>query len=68
LQDFVLEQSSGPGEFNFVSIVEWDGMEPIENAKAVAIARHKEMKFDPQEMFARLGIKADLGNHRQIHA
>lgn len=24
LQDFVLEQSSGPGEFNFVTVVEWE--------------------------------------------
>src|ERR671914_699277 len=61
LQDFVLEQSSGPGEFNFVTLVEWDGVESIENAKAAVMAMHKEMQFNPQEMFARLGIKADLG-------
>jgi heme-degrading monooxygenase HmoA len=66
LQDFVLEQSSGPGEFNFVTLVEWDGVESIENAKAAAMAMHKEMQFNPQEMFARLGIKADLGNYRHI--
>jgi heme-degrading monooxygenase HmoA len=68
LQDFVLEQSSGPGEFNFVTIVEWDGVESIENAKAAVMAMHKEMNFNPQEMFARLGIKADLGHYRQIDA
>jgi heme-degrading monooxygenase HmoA len=68
LQDFVLEQSSGPGEFNFVTIIEWDSVESIENAKAAVMAMHKEMKFNPQEMFARLGIKADLGNYRQIDA
>lgn len=28
----------------------------------------KEMNFNPQEMFARLGIKADLANYRQVDA
>jgi heme-degrading monooxygenase HmoA len=68
LQDFVLEQSSGPGEFNFVTIVEWDSVESIESAKAAIMAMHKEMNFNPQEMFARHGIKADLGNYRHIDA
>jgi heme-degrading monooxygenase HmoA len=67
-QDFVLEQSSGPAEFNFVTIVEWDGVASLENARAAVMARHKQMNFDPQEMFARLGIRADLGNYRQIDA
>lgn len=68
VQDFVLEQSLGPGEFNFVTLVEWDSVESIEHAKAAVIALHKEMNFNPQETFARLGIKADLGNYRQIDA
>ncbi len=68
LQDFVLEQSSGPGEFNFVTIVEWDSPASIENAKAAVRAMHKEMNFNAQEMFARLGIKADLANYRQVDA
>jgi heme-degrading monooxygenase HmoA len=66
LQDFVLEQSSGPGEFNFVTSVEWDGVESVENAKAFAMAMQKEMNFNPQEMWARLEIKTDLANYRQI--
>jgi hypothetical protein len=32
------------------------------------MAMHKEMNFDTQEMFARLGIKADLANYRQVVA
>ncbi|MGH8606446.1 MAG: antibiotic biosynthesis monooxygenase family protein [Gammaproteobacteria bacterium] len=68
LQDLVLEQSSGPGEFNFVTIVEWDGVESIENAKTAVMAMHKKTNFNPQEMLARLGIKADLANYRKIDA
>src|SRR5258708_2685166 len=63
LQDFVLEQSSGPGEFNFVTIVEWASQEAVENARAAAQALHREMNFNAQELFARAGIKADLANY-----
>jgi hypothetical protein len=66
LQDFVLEQSSGPGEFNFVTIVEWDSPASIETAKAAVMALHKKMNFNPQEMFAELGVKADLANYAQV--
>jgi heme-degrading monooxygenase HmoA len=68
LQDFVLEQSSGPGEFNFVTVAEWDSVESMENAKAAVMAMRKETKFDPQEMFARLGIRADMANYRRVEA
>jgi heme-degrading monooxygenase HmoA len=29
-QDFILEQASGSGEFNFVTIVEWENAEAME--------------------------------------
>jgi heme-degrading monooxygenase HmoA len=66
LQSRILEQVSGPGEFNIVTIVEWDSAESFENASAV-MAMHREKEFNPQEMFARLGIKADLANYRQVN-
>jgi|GraSoi_2013_40cm_1033754.scaffolds.fasta_scaffold00464_4 heme-degrading monooxygenase HmoA len=68
LQDFVLEQSSGPGEFNFVTIVEWASQEAVENARAAAQALHREMNFNAQELFARAGIKADLANYKRLEA
>lgn len=68
LEDSVLEQTSGTGEFNFVTIVKWDSPEAIENAKPLVMAKHEEMKFDSREMFARLGIKADIANYKQIHS
>src|ERR1700737_2084108 len=64
VQDFVLEQSSGPGEFNFVTIVEWASQETMESARVAVLALHREMSFNPQETFARLGIKADLANYK----
>jgi Antibiotic biosynthesis monooxygenase len=68
LQDSVLEQFSGPGEFNVVTIVEWASQGAFENASAVVTARYREMNFNPQETLARLGIKADLANYTRLHA
>lgn len=66
LQDFVFEQFEGPGKFNVVTIVEWDGAESMEKAKAAIAARYKEMNFNPQEFLERSGIKADIGSYKRI--
>lgn len=63
VQDLVLEQSTGPGEFNFVTIVEWENLESIEKAKVAVSAMHKKMRFNPHKTFARLGIKANRANY-----
>jgi heme-degrading monooxygenase HmoA len=42
VRDFVLEQSEGPGEFNFVTMVEWESSEASENARAAVMAMHLE--------------------------
>jgi heme-degrading monooxygenase HmoA len=62
-QNLVLEQFSGPGEFNVVTIVEWQSAEAMEKAKAAVSVRYKEMNFNPQETMTRLGIKADMANY-----
>lgn len=63
VQDLVLEQSAGPGESNFVTIVEWENQESVEKAKIALSAMHKKMRFNPQKTFARLGIKANRANY-----
>jgi Antibiotic biosynthesis monooxygenase len=68
LQDFVLEQFSGPGEFNFVTVVEWESQAAIEHARPLVMAMHASNNFDPREMYARLGIRADIANYRQVDA
>jgi len=65
LQDAILEQSSGPGEFNIVTIVEWENAAAMEPARQAVAALHKRMNLDPHELFARLGIRADLGNYKR---
>jgi len=64
VRQLLLEQSSGPGEFNFVTLVEWENQAAIEEARKAVTAMHKRIGFNPQEMLARLGIRADLANYR----
>ncbi|MEW6683816.1 MAG: antibiotic biosynthesis monooxygenase [Nitrospirota bacterium] len=66
VQDVVLEQSSGPGRFNFVTLVEWQSQSAMDAAKAVVTAAHAKSGFNPQELFARLGIEADIANYTAI--
>jgi|SRR5580692_4012199 hypothetical protein len=66
VQDAILEQTAGPAEFNFVTIVEWESAAAIEPARQAVTALHQRMNFDPREMLARLGIRADLGNYKRV--
>jgi heme-degrading monooxygenase HmoA len=66
VQGYLLEQTGGPGAFNVVTIAIWESAEAIETARKAVIARHEAIGFDPQEILARLGIKADLATYRQV--
>lgn len=66
VRDSVLEQSSGNGEFNIVTIAEWESQAAVDNARAAVAAMHAQHNFNPQELFARLGIRADLANFRWL--
>jgi heme-degrading monooxygenase HmoA len=68
IQDAILEQTSGPAEFNFVTIVEWENAAAMEPARQAVAALHKRMNLDPLELFARLGIRVDLGNYKRNDA
>ena len=68
VQEFLLEQTSGAGQFNFVTLVEWEDAQSMVNAKAAVTAMHKELNFNPREMYARLGIKAEHGLYKHIDA
>lgn len=66
VRDLILEQESGPGVFNFVTLVEWTGPEVVEHVLEAVAALHKETGFDRQEMMQRLGIEADIANYRRL--
>ena len=63
LQNHVLEQVSGSGSFNIVTLVEWRDQAAYDQARAAAQARHQVEGFDRQAMFETMGINPDLANY-----
>ncbi|AUV84261.1 antibiotic biosynthesis monooxygenase (plasmid) [Salinigranum rubrum] len=66
VQDSLLEQSDGPGEYNFVTIVEWENHEALETARDVISALHERSGFDREELFTRHDIRADIAAYALI--
>ena len=66
VRDLIMEQESGPGTFNFVTLVEWTGPEVVEYVAPAVAALHRKMGFNPAELIAKLGIKADIANYRRV--
>ena len=66
LQDMLLEQPLTSGEHNVITIVEWENEAAIASAKAKVQAMHARANFNPQELIARLGIKADIASYRHV--
>jgi len=63
LQDMILEQQSGQGSFNLVTVVEWTNADVVGRVSEAVAKRHAEIGFDRNEMIARLGITADIGSY-----
>lgn len=68
LQDMILEQSSGPGAFNIVTLVEWASADVVARVSEAVAKHHAEIGFDRQETIARLGITADIANYSRVAA
>ena len=66
MQDFLLEQSAAEGIVRIVTIVEWEDADAVANAQQTIKAFREKTQFNPQDLIARLGIKADMGNYSPI--
>lgn len=66
VRDTILEQVSGPGRFNLVTIAEWENQAAIDTAKTVVMNAHANSGFNAQETIARLGIEADIASYTPI--
>ncbi|QND38392.1 antibiotic biosynthesis monooxygenase [Rhizobium leguminosarum bv. viciae] len=64
----VPEQVAGPGEFNFVTIAEWENAEAFEQSQAAGAAAQATTNLSAQEMFERLGIRADIAGYKPVAA
>lgn len=63
LDDALLEQVSGPGRFDAVTIVRWASADAMPAARDAVHAAHRAEGFDPAAFFARAGIEADVANY-----
>lgn len=66
VRDLVVEQSGGPGRFNFVTLVEWTGEDAIAGAAAAVQARHAAIGLDPRAFVAAAGIDGDVALYRAV--
>ena len=66
VQDFLLEQFSGPGEFNIVTMVEWESQAAVDKVVPIVRAAQERVAFNPQETIARLGVRADIANYQRL--
>ncbi|MGR6430247.1 antibiotic biosynthesis monooxygenase family protein [Rhizobium sp. PAMB 3174] len=62
----ILEQVSGPGEFNIVTIAEWESEAALSKARETMAEAQAAMNFDPKELIARLSIRADIANYAEV--
>ncbi|MGW1676441.1 hypothetical protein [Saccharopolyspora sp. NPDC002376] len=65
VDDVLLEQHSGPGRFNVVTIVKWSSADDLAGARTAVHQVHRAADFDPAEFFTRTGIEADLANYTE---
>jgi quinol monooxygenase YgiN len=61
LRQLVLTQSGGSGEFNVLTLVEWESREAIAAAQQIVQKQFAEEGFDPAAFTRSLGVRADLG-------
>lgn len=66
VRDVILEQSAGPGRFNFITSVEWESEGAVEAAKTVVAEFYAKSGTSPQEIVARLGIEPDIGYYKPV--
>ncbi len=60
-QNLVLTQTGGAGEFNVMTIVEWESADALNAAKAVVQETYAQEGFDPTEFLQSLGVRMDVG-------
>jgi heme-degrading monooxygenase HmoA len=66
VEDSILEQTGGPGAFNYVTVVIWRDAEALNQARAAMEEERRSTGFDPKELFSRLNIEADMANYAKI--
>lgn len=62
VRDLVMEQVSGPGDFNIVALIEFSGPDVVAPIAAAVAELHQRLGVNPT-FTARLGIRTDQANY-----
>jgi heme-degrading monooxygenase HmoA len=60
LKRYILKQQGTNGDHVYMTIGQWASMDAVNRAREAAAGRHARLQQTPQELFARLGIEAEL--------
>ena len=66
VRDWVLEQNSGPGVFNFVTMIEFASDEVAPRVAAALNELDRNLGLDREAMMTRLGIRTDFGGYKRL--
>lgn len=66
VRDLVLESQHDDATFKVITLVEWESAALISQAREVVAAFHRSSGFQPAQLFARLGITAELGIYASV--
>ena len=66
VRDLILEQKSGPGVFNLVTLIEFAGPNAVERITAAIADDDKAAGIDRREIATRLGVRSDIGNYKAL--
>ncbi|HEU0095706.1 MAG TPA: antibiotic biosynthesis monooxygenase [Rhizomicrobium sp.] len=66
VRDLVLEQQSGPGQFNFVTLLEFSGIEVVPQITQALADFDAQTGVDRKAVAMELGVKSDMANYRPL--
>lgn len=67
LQNSIFEQISENGEFNIITLVQWEDENAFKRAGEIMNSKYQSIGFDPRIFMKKLEISFDLSNYRLIN-
>ena len=64
--DHLLEQDGGPDEITVVTLAAWRDQDALRAAGEAVRATRRETGFDPAAFMDSLGVRAELGDYREL--
>lgn len=66
VRDWVLEQNTGPGIYNFVTMIEFTSEEVAPRVVAALAELDRQLGLDRETLMAQLDIRTDFGSYKRL--